>query len=169
MTARDVTLAYSMDHDPAVFGRKGEYRCAKGHVQAPNILVYFAARHLDMDPEVTAFRHARTRFEFYHPVSQKVAGAYFDFDVWLRGGGRKYIYATPCHLLHTPVEDSKIEAAEAHAGLDAFQLITEPDLFGSNPRYMRSLVRFFLDEPQLGVHQPPPVVPEPPHEPGVPH
>jgi hypothetical protein len=153
-SAKDVVLAYNMAFDPAVFARRDSYSCAKGGIiHAPNAYAYMMCRKLDADEHVKRFRHHTVRFPYWHPVLKREMGGYFDFDVTMLGGARRFLYVTPCLRVHTPIEEAMIEAAEcvARDHKASFELVTEVEIFGPNPDYMFALIRFIMDKLYLTV------------------
>jgi hypothetical protein len=139
--------AHSVEFDPDLYYKKGRYTCDKGEVDAPNCLVYFAARRLDADPQVTSFTTNGAAYQFYHPAKKTILQGWFDFDVRMKDHSRRLLYVTSAHFVQTRDEEAKIEGAEC-AATDhkaRFELWTEFELFGEKPEYMRSVVRFIMD------------------------
>lgn len=150
--AKEISLLYSMEFDPAYHNRKDQYACAKGGTtDAPNSLVFFVAMKLDADPLVKSFRFGKVRFPFWHPEHKAVINDRYDFDVTMQDGSRRLVYVTSERFLMTKIEEAKVEAAESHAGSvgAAFDFWSEPRIFGDDPAYMRSLVRYVMDKKYL--------------------
>lgn len=145
----DVALAYSMAFDPTLFHKRGEDETLKGGiVKSPNSYVFFAARALDRDASVKRFRHHAVRFSYWNPEKQKEGAGWIDFDVEMNDGSRRMIYVTPQQYLLTAVEEAMLEGAECVARQHKAHLIvwTEVDIFGPNPEYMKSVVRYVMDK-----------------------
>lgn len=151
-----------MAFDPALFSIRRQYQCEKSGVCAcHNSFCYVYCFRLDGDQSVEAFRYGQVRFPFYDPESRQTRYECFDFDVKLRDGSRRLVYVTTVSRLHTPVEEARIEAAEAHAEMlgARFVVVTELELFGDSPAYMKSIIRYytermwerFKDEPDDGL------------------
>lgn len=141
-------LNFSMAFDPALFSIRSQYSCAKSGVCAcANSFCYVYCFKLDGDPTVEAFRYGQVRFPYYDPESRQTKYESFDFDVKLTDGSRRLVYVTTVSRLHTPLEESRIEAAEAHADLlgAGFRVVTELELFGTNLGYMRSIIRYYTE------------------------
>jgi hypothetical protein len=153
---KDVDLAYSMAFSRELFMRKETYACPKsGIVHAANSYAYVLCFRLDGDWRVKKFRYKKTRFEFYHPERKVTEGAFFDFDVTMGDGTRRLIYVTPVLFVHTPVEEAMIEGAEsaASSARAKFELLTEADIFGPSPAYMKAVILYLMDKRYLE-HEP---------------
>lgn len=149
---KEISLLFSMEFDPSVHNKKGDYTCDKGGTTpAPNCLVFFVAMKLDCDPLVKSFRFGKAQFPFWHPEHKAVINDRYDFDVLLTDGTRRLVYVTSERFLMTKIEEAKVEAGESHAqsvGAE-FDFWSEPRIFGDNPAYMRSLVRYVMDKQYL--------------------
>lgn len=148
-----------MAFDPALYARKSEYVCRKsGPVKGVNSYGLVLCFRYDGDQNVAKFRYGNVRFPYYDPELDRERSHAYDFDVRMTDGTRRLVYVTSERFLQTAREEAQIEAAEAHAQhLGAqFVLVTELDLFGTKPEYMRSLIVYlterlwekFPDEPE---------------------
>jgi hypothetical protein len=137
-----------MAFDEPLFRRKQDYECAKsGKIACPNSYCLAVCFRLDGDPRVDSFRFGVVRYPYFDPSSGLTRYRHFDFDV-RQGKGRTLLFVTSQYYLHAHKEESQIEAAEAHADQIGarFELITEPELFGDNPGYMKSLLRYYTEK-----------------------
>lgn len=149
MDARDVAANYCLEFDPVVYFRPGEEQHAKaGLVQSPNSCVYFLARRLEANDKVKSFKISDIPIEYWHPIERTTHGTFFDMDVEYVDGSRKLIYVTPQIRMHTEVEETIISLAEdiAKTMKVGFEVLTEIEIFGDNPAYMKSIVRYVMDK-----------------------
>ncbi len=143
----DVQLLYAMEYDPLFFNRSLIFKSERfGPISCSNIVTYFLCHQLSQNPKVESIYNSIHRFKYFDPYKKHPMRKLFALDVVL-SGRKQLLYVCSVWDLYKKTEDYIIEAAESyaqHTGLE-FRLITEPDVFGKNPEYMKSLVEYFLD------------------------
>lgn len=149
MRHSEVGLRYSLEFDAVLFRKQKTFQCPKsGLVRCHNIVTYFYCTHLRDDRRVESFFNSAHRFEYYKPNCKLPGRGTYALDV-KREGKIQLVYVTSQAFLHHLQEELIIEAAEANAERLGFEfvLVTEPDVFGEKPEYMRSLIDF-LESPE---------------------
>jgi hypothetical protein len=152
VTRADLALTYCMAFDPALHARAGEEPTAKGGVVAWVTAYHlFAARALDRDPAVAAFRYRAAKFRYWHPDKLKEAAGTIDFDVTRADGSRLMLCVCPEVARGTPAADALLEGVEVAAGEAGAEVAvwTEIDLFGDDPAYARALLKYVFDKTYL--------------------
>lgn len=146
MTSSDASLAYCMAFDEELFALKPFFERSNGEmIPCRNAIVYALCMRLEVDRSIFSFGHKTPHYRFYNPVSNNVGKESFHLVANGEKGQQLYL-CTAQKYLHTPMEEARIEAAES-AALDlgaSFHLITDMDLFGPDPEYMKSVLRFWI-------------------------
>lgn len=148
MDHKDICLSYRLAFDEKLYFRRESFSSVKaGIVHCDNGLEYFLCRRLDVDPQVISFKVHHTRFQYFCPEDEVVQEATFSFSVTMRGGQERLLYVTSQNLIDTSIEEARLEAAEcrAHDLGASYELWTEPEVFGPNPSYMKSVIRYVMD------------------------
>lgn len=145
-------LGYRFGFDPQFFGWSNPFSCPKsGVVECPNIVLHFLCRHLESNPNIKQFGSSKRKFGFFDPKTGKIKTDYFSLEIVTKDQQNYLVYATSQAFLYDPAEESRIEAAEAEASRLKlkFLLVTEPEVFGPNPEFMRSIVNYIFNKGYL--------------------
>lgn len=138
MNNLDVNLNYDLGFDPSLYYRTGNYFFNKcGNFYYTSSLMFFLVKNLDNDPNVKNLYVRKFPFKYFHPLKNSFCSDFYDVST-----ENTHYYISSQHFLNTQLENSRIYAAKIQSDKN-FVVITEPDLFGNNPNYMKSLIDFF--------------------------
>lgn len=140
-----VANSFAKSFNPELYLRSKDFFGSKcSNIRTLTSYDYVLAQRLEGDSSVRLFKYRSISYRYFHPETRRTKEDYCHFQVVDVDWSTTLVYVCPEVRLHREVEIAKIEAVEMVADELGyhFSIVTELDLFGSNPEYMRSLIEY---------------------------
>lgn len=134
-----------IDFDSRFFEKTGEFDSRKGgKIPFESSYEHEAMWLFDGDFSVKTFEKNAVPFSYIDPTTGEEIVTTFDFLVEMTDGSEKVIDIIPLVDLQNEEIIARTDAGEMIAEEDdrKYEVWSEPQLYGPNPEYMRSLIQF---------------------------